>query len=89
MSGLTLCKLLRRDNATRTHLIRGSIDWHWTTPTAITTASAILAAFIAPSNPAGICTITPLSVPAMFIATLLLGSLLTRIRRLRTLLCLF
>ena len=89
MSGLTLCKLLRRDNATRTHLIRGSIDWHWTTPTAITTASAILAAFIAPSTPAGICTITPLSVPAMFIATLLQGTLLTRICRLQTLLCLF
>ena len=89
MRGLTLRKLLRRDNAARTHLVRGGIDWHWTTPTTITTASAILAAFIAPSTPAGICTITPLSVPAMFIATLLQGTLLTRICRLRTLLCLF
>ena len=89
MCGLTLRKLLRRDNAARTHLIRGSVDRHRTTPTAITTTSAIMAAFVTPSTPADICTITSLSVAAMFIATLLLGTLLTRICRLQTLLCLF
>ena len=89
MCGLTLRKLLRRDNAARTHLIRGSVDRRRTTPTAITTASAIMAAFVTPSTPADICTITSLSVAAMFIATLLLGTLLTRICRQQTLLCLF
>jgi hypothetical protein len=48
-----------------------------------------MAAFVTPSTPADICTITSLSVAAMFIATLLLGTLLTRICRLQTLLCLF
>ena len=89
MRSLTLRKLLWRNNAARTHLIRGGVDRHRITPTAITTASAIMAAFVASSAPAGICTISPLSVTAMFIATLLLWTLLTRIRRLRTLLCLF
>ena len=84
MRSLTLRKLLWRNNAARTHLVRGGVDRKRSASTAFTAASALMVAFVAPSTPAGICTISPLSVTAMFIATLLLWTLLmnTRISRL-------
>jgi hypothetical protein len=48
-----------------------------------------VAAFVAPSSPADIRTVTPLSFTALLIATLRLGTLLTRIGSLRPLLGLF
>jgi hypothetical protein len=89
MRGLALCKFLGSNNATRAHLVRSGVDRSRSAPAAIAAASALVAAFVATPALAAIRPITPLSVAAMFVATLLLGTLLARIRRRLPLLCLF
>jgi hypothetical protein len=87
MRSLTLCQLLRSNNAAGAHLVRGSVDRRGTAPAVAIYASAtLIAAIVTASTPTAVHAISSLSIAATVALTLLMRTLRIRLDGLKTLL---